>query len=369
MITDSHFHRFASLICLVPLFCLDGATPLVVPDSNSSVMESVPATSNEARGLKSPLFQFQENLRWTVEAFTRVSGSTIQDSPVWVNNIGLDLHKVFSGSSGDIGTLTLQFALMRFDNLKRRPYWIEDEDDWEWVTRISNFNFTGLSNGQFNIRAGHIEIPFGLEVPINSNSTLRQLSNAQNLGIKADWGVGFNGTVDPVMYEVVLGRGTGNEYHHRADPYVLAGRIGSATDTELFVGVPSFGVSGFYGETLGNNGLRRNSRVGLDAQYYIGSYGIMAETSLGKDEGREVLNQFLELNWVLPDESLMAYVQPRLRLLKNNGQWQDRFNLTFGARWTSDNHWALSLQFAQDVTVVDGFQREGIGSLQLRYRY
>ena len=95
----------------------------------------------------------------------------------------------------------------------------------------------------------------------------------------------------------------------------------------------------------------------------------MAETSFGKDEGRDIVNQFLELNWVLPDETIMAYAQPRLRLLKNRGHWQDRFNLTIGARWTPDNHWALSFQVAQDITVVDESQREGIGSIQVRYRY
>lgn len=309
------------------------------------------------------------NLRWTIDLASRATASTSGDPVIFENFIGFDAQKVFSGPSGDWGTLTTQFYLTRIDSKPRHPYVFEDDDSWALITRITNFNYTGLSNGQFNIKVGHFEIPYGVEGAINSNGTLRQLLTVPNLGIKGDWGVTINGVLEHFRYEVSLSRGSGFEIRDDGDPFIVAGRIGTPTDTEGFVGVPDYGISFFHGKVFGPPDPPKRTRIGLDGQWYFGPIGIMAEVSVGRDDDTEVVNALAEVNWQNPEESLVFYVQNRLLNRNTAAGWDEAISLVEGVRFTPNNNWAFSAQFEQQLSTMGPAEKEAMGSLQLRYRF
>lgn len=307
------------------------------------------------------------NLRFTIDLSTRAIFNAATNETATENFIGFDIHKVLSNASGDWGTLVLQGYLTRIDNQPMRAGFFEDDDDWEFVYRIFNFNYTGLSRGLFNIRVGHFEVPFGLEQTINTNGTLRQFSSPENLGIVADWGVSINGNVKATEYEVSLTRGTGNEWTNRGEPFIVAGRVGTKLDHDL-----AAGVSGFYGDVstpaLPADTVRR-LRVGADAIYDLGPFTLLGEFSVGQDDGDDVVNALVELDWRNPDESVLLYVQCRSLNREVNGSFDHANSVTLGCRYTPDNHWAFSVQWTQNLETFSGQRRNSLFAVQARYRF
>lgn len=309
------------------------------------------------------------NLRWSLDLSLRGAIDSRTEEVATQQVAGLDLHKVFSSPERDWATLVLQLYLTRINNQERHPPFFESSDDWELIPRVVTLNFSGLSNGGLNLRVGHIELPYGLEVPIASNGTIRQLTLGPNLGLKVDWGVGLNGNFEKFRYEVALTRGSGVEYHSSGSPFAITGRIGTPTDIDSILGAPGFGVSGFYGDVLGRSGITQRSRLGLDALWQIGSYGVMAELSVGRDGDRDVVNAFTELNWQNRDETWMLYAQNKLFNKRFLTGWDDTWSAVVGLRFAPDNHWAWSAQFEQQISVPTARHRSSFFTLQARYRF
>ena len=116
--------------------------------------------------------------------------------------VGLDLHHVFSSSTGpDLGTLRLQGYALRADLPNNPPLF--GDNHWEWTDRISDFNFTRFSAKGVNVRLGHYQVPYGLEQTQSTYGTLRDYMSRTNLGIKADWGVTLNGQLPDYEYEEI----------------------------------------------------------------------------------------------------------------------------------------------------------------------
>ena len=185
------------------------------------------------------------NSIYVLDLSTRVAHLGRADQTGFQQALGIDYYTKVNSAYRDVATVNFQLYLMRIDNLARRPGFFEGEDDWELMPRICNVNLHLRDDRRLNLKVGRMEIPYGVEVPINSNGTLRQLMHGPNLGVKADWGLTVNGTLAPVQYEVALTRGSGIEYNSPGDPYVVAGRIGNAIDAESFYGFNSAGVSFF----------------------------------------------------------------------------------------------------------------------------
>ena len=143
-----------------------------------------PATLRDDDGLAIPYKQpWEDNLRQTLDLAARPIYNARTGDWRHISFIGIDLHKVFSDEDQDIGTLTFQAYLTRFDDFQRFPPFADDPHDWEIVYRILNFNYTALSRGGFNIRVGHMEIPYGLEQIINTNGTLLDYLHNRNIGV------------------------------------------------------------------------------------------------------------------------------------------------------------------------------------------
>jgi len=262
--------------------------------------------------------------------------------------IGFDANAKISRWNRDLATIIVQLYGVRLENHPAPPPFFEGEDDWEFTPRICNVNFHLSGDGRFNIKAGHYEMPYGLEATINSNGTLRQFTHPSNLGTKVDWGVTANGTFPKFQYEIGLSRGSGMEFESRGNPYAVAGRIGTPIDTENFWGTTSYGLSFYQADLLLRNGtLMDRWRVGLDGQHYIGPFGGLGEISFGETAGEATINMLTELNVSNPKETLLTYSQFRWVNQKRAMAWDDSGSIVFGVRYAPDNHWALSAQFTQ----------------------
>jgi hypothetical protein len=303
-----------------------------------------------------------DNLRWTIDLSTR--GSYMKGTDSWSGQyaLGFDVHKVFTGPSGDIGTLLFQSYLVRLDNNTYPPYFFDDGDDWELVWRITNFNYTALARGRFNIRVGHFEVPFGLEQNINTNGTLRQLT-FKDRGIKADWGATINGVLTALEYEIAVSRGSGNDIRSTDDPFLVAGRIGSRSDRNLIVG-----LSLLRGEILGGNGTTERTRAGVDLAWYRGLLEVLLEVSGGEDAGTDTVNGLAELSLRNPMETLHGWLQLRHYRRDTATGWDASSSASLGMAWEPDQHWSLSSQWIEPFEQLNGQDEGSKFQLQARYR-
>ncbi len=311
--------------------------------------------------------RWKRNLRSTVD----ISGRPIYTEQTGdfsnMTFVGVDIHKVFANDEGDWGTLILQPYLTRIDNLQRRPGFFDDAHDWEMVYRICNFNYTKHGRGKFNVRVGHMEVPYGLEQVVNTNGTLRDYIHGRNIGVKGDWGVSLNGVSKELEYEVALLRGSGNEWRGRDDPYLVAGRTGSPRGEPISVGISALHGDVYrYGRPIPT--IRR-TRVAIDFIGGSGPFTIMGEVSLGRDPGTTIVNTVLEFDWHSKNETWLVYNQ----ILYFNADlatgWDTNAINNLGVRWAPNNHWALSGQWSQDIVTFRGRPNFGVFALQARYRF
>lgn len=335
-------------------------------DLDTNTRNDLQTTAVPRLGDSSTALGLFENLRVSLDLSSRAVYSEARDDWGYFQFIGFDIHNVFSGPDGDWGTLLLQGYLTRVDNLDPAPPLFDDGDDWEFVYRIFNFNYTGLAGGRFNVRVGHMEIPFGLEHVVNTNGTLRQYLHPQNLGVKADWGVSVNGVLEDWEYEAAVTTGSGNELDLNDGTFTVAGRVGTPRDNNT-----AWGLSAFHGEVAsasGPNGFRRKTRVGLDVIHHIGLFGLLGEVSAGRDFDTDVVNLIGEVNWTTPEENLLLYGQIR-SFNRKTGAWDDAIRPVVGVRFNPDTHWSFSAEYSRDTTTFGNADRNTSIALQVRYRF
>jgi hypothetical protein len=292
--------------------------------------------------------------------------NTDKKNNAFMHTVGLDIHKVFSNSTSDIGTLVLQPYIVKLNNVNSAPFTFDDGNDTQLTWRISNFNYTALSQGKFNIRVGHFEIPFGLEYQVDTNGTLRQLTYSDR-GIKADWGMSINGIMPNFEYEIALTRGSGNEIKSRDNPHIFSGRVGTLP-TKNFV----TGLSWFTGDVLGRNGVTQRQKVGIDVSYYYYQWQFIAESSIGKTAQNDTVNGFGEALWRNREENLSAYIQLGYQSTEANDDVSNKTNSTsywlVGTKWLSYSGFDVSAQYKHKLKDTPSIDTDPILSVQLRYR-
>ncbi len=302
------------------------------------------------------------NLRWATDLATRGVQDLENESSSAQHVIGFDLHKVFTSSSGDIGTLILQPYIVKLHNVANPPFFFDGEDQ-ELTWRITNFNLTKLSKGQFNIRLGHFEVPFGLEQNINTNGTLRQLTFASRR-IKADWGISANGSLTAFDYEVAATRGSGNDLSADQDPGLISGRIGTPSNRNLITG-----ISFLQGDVLTGNGIVDTDQIGIDLAYYLYSWELLFELSTGDRGPDDIVNSFIEASWYNNIGSIHAYFQLRNELNKNTSTGrQDTNSMTTGLSWSITPSLTLSSQWTKELDNPQTSQEASRFFLQARIR-
>ena len=314
---------------------------------------------------------WDDDFFWTLDFSTRTQYLT-EDAPSqlgFFNSIGVDASKTFASGNRNIVTLNLQVNLWCINGLTRRPGFFDGEDDCEVVSKVTTANFAVRADGKLNFLIGHPEVPYGLEVPVSTSQTLRQLTNARDLGLKLDWAVGFNGTVGSLHYATTYGRGSGMKYKDTNDPFSFAGRIGTATDSEAFLGDPGVGLSWFFGDVLTRTGnISERWRVGLDGILQRGPVGLMGQLSIGKTDSRDTINGLAEINLLSRKATTSAYFQMRSFNEKFMSGWRDAWSAVAGVRYTPDTHWAVSFQIERELTNFGSNPEQTILDFQLRYR-
>lgn len=269
-----------------------------------------------------------------------------------VNHIGVDARYVLSGRNGDIGTLLFQPFVQIADGAGPA------QDDFQW--RMTNFNFTGVGHGRFNIRVGHFELPFGLEQVIDTNGTLEQLQNGSALGLKADWGASINGVLPRFEYEFAFMVGGGNALSTLARGYFV-GRVATPSDRPFWIG-----VSGLDGELETPTGLEERTRTGIDLGWRLPhGFSAFAEYSGGANADASADHLLGQIEWMNLREFLRVYVQVRTERID-----QSRMrNITAGFKYEPNNHLILSAQLGFDISRTQGLAKRELLATQLRYRW
>ena len=155
----------------------------------------------------------------------------------------------------------------------------------------ANFRLSPLGH---YFKIGHFDIPFGLEPLLDTHPTILQTQATKNVGFKRDWGLSLNGQGPSFDYELsaTIGSGGATKIWRKDGSYLLAGRVGSPTDTL------QYGLSLLYGEVLMalyddylSDETVSRKRLGLDLQYEYESFLLKGELACGQDEDRDVLGE------------------------------------------------------------------------------
>ena len=304
-----------------------------------------------------------DNQRWTVDLSTRLEIDDDTGEPAATQAVGLDLHRVVTDAGGDRATIVLQAYLIRLDNQPRRAAFFEGDDDWELNWRIFNVNLHLAPRGALSLRVGHLELPFGLEWPVNTNGTLRNFANGANTGLKADWGASLNGMADDLDYEVALTRGSGNGWHDTGDPWLASGRLGWRVDPDL-----RLGVSGLVGRPnpAAADDPARWARAGVDVTRDLGPLTLRAEASGGETAGAAAFHGLGEVGWRDRSERWFVYGQ-----IRHFDRAPRPTTAALGLRYTPDRHWALSAEVLKPVRGGGGNAgaEAALFRTQLRYRF
>jgi hypothetical protein len=350
---------------------LPAAGSVQSPDPNAPHYQSPERSSGGLDTLKGKfdgdgaLSLLTDNLRWAVDIAGRIntdenSGFTNQQF------FGIDLLKTVSTPKRDIGTLIVQLYIDR--NSDAPPF----RETWDFKVRELHFNYHVTRSGSVNLRIGHIQIPYGLNLPPITGGTLRQFDTGPNLGHKVDWGTSINGVNSQFVYEVSLTRGSGFDYKDKGDPYLVSGRIGTPNQ-KPFV----FGASGLHGKVLNsrNGKIINRTRIGIDVRWQGGPIDALAQVSVGQDNSidepkTDVTNYFLDLSWRTPADSLLLYAQSRLSMKRpsnsSGGVWTKESFLTIGAQLALARHYWLSADYNHELT-TNG--KPDVVRIELRYRF
>jgi len=269
-----------------------------------------------------------------------------------VHHIGFDARYVVSGKSGDIGTLLFQPFVQIADGAGNA------RDDFQW--RMTNFNYTALGHGRFNVRLGHFELPFGLEQVLDSNGTLEQFQNGAALGLKADWGASINGVLPNIEYEFAFTGGGGNALRSSANGLVV-GRVGTPSDRRLWLG-----LSALDGEISTPTGVQSRLRGGIDVGWRLAhGFSLLAEYAGGENGGDDANHALGQIEWINRREHLRLYLQYRFEeVARVRGN-----NLTMGLKYEPNLHLILSAQLGVDVSRSSGLANSELFTTQFRYRW
>ena len=129
-------------------------------------------------------------------------------------------------------------------------------------------------------------------------------------------------------------------------------------------------TSRFHVEFLAFNRLAfERWRLGLDGITYLGPLGFMGQLSAGKTDSMDTVNGLMEVNAISSGQAGVAYLQLQSFNQDFPTGWQDAQSAIIGARYTPDQHWALSFQIEWELTTFGDKVEQTIIDAQLRYRF
>ncbi|NTS78488.1 hypothetical protein HR060_16715 [Catenovulum sp. SM1970] len=294
----------------------------------------------------------ESNARLKFDISTRLSLNQTNDEIGSMTPLGFDYHNTIADTHSDVGTFVLQLYATKINNLSPHPPFFDEENDFKLVTRIFNFNYTGLGRSLPNVKVGHIELPYGIEYRVNTNGTLRQYSHGMNLGPKADWGISLNKQHENLEYEFSLTTGGGQDFTNQNNSYVFTGYIGTPSHHNFH-----------YGVSVNKSEINRFERESLafDAAYYYQLWSMFLEIQVGSKGGLDHHQAFAELNYTTSSHDWLFYLQTRYTETENTTTRKD---LIVGGKYR------LTTDLSGSVQVIEFIEQNTTQVLaQLRYRF
>lgn len=252
------------------------------------------------------------------------------------------------------------------DSASRPGYPTTFGSDTALVFRNMYFNYKGFGGGRTNVKAGHFEVPFGIEQHVTTNGELRGFMSRVNLGLKSDWGLSLNGTTSGINYELAWMRGSGNRWESRGSPGALSGRIATGRP-----GGFGFGMSFFDGDVFSlatpDQPVAR-TRFGADVQFAWRAVELLGEWSAGSEAGVDVSNTMVEVSMNSPGLDWMFYLQARESVREAGGGDDHAVGISAGVKFEPTNNWSLSVDVSRDLGTIAPVPRGHRVRAQLRYR-
>jgi hypothetical protein len=306
---------------------------------------------------------FTKNLRWSIDASARFNQNEALDNTSRIYALGLDTHKVFTSSEGDVGYGVGQIYYTKLSNHIPVPFLFTSKDDSEFIIREAHLNYTAGPNWLPNIRVGHFTLPFGLEESIDTNGRLLDYYHGKNLGAKLDWGLGLNKVLNQVEYSVSYTLGGKDKAKSVDGSYAVSGRIGSLSYLDFVVGLS------FYDGKIDDVSRKR---LAFDWQYYWGSWGLLGELALGEDN-KESLSMkkekysLLELNKTSINEQFKLYSQLIISNKESQASTDKLINIGFS--YQLNTQLELSISGRKQLNNPSTGQKIQLVRAQIRVRY
>jgi len=306
---------------------------------------------------------FSDNLRVSLDGSARLNVNNAANNTSRIYALGLDTHKVFSSTNGDIGYAVGQLYLTKLSNQTPYSFLFNSADDKQFVIREAHLNYTAGSKWFPNIRVGHFTLPFGLEASIDTNGRLLDYYHGKNLGTKLDWGLGFNKVLSQVQYEISYTLGGKNEPKTIDSSYVFSGRMGSLSHYDFIIGLS------FLDAKIDNV---QRKRLAIDWQYYWQTWGVLGEVAFGKDDKFQQTwlkekYTLIELSKTSISEQFKFYGQ--YIFTDHEGESKNQQLINIGVRYQIDAKLELSLSSRKQLNTPESGKKQNLVRLQLRYRY
>ncbi len=312
-------------------------------------------------------YNVSDNARRSIDLSSRYTDTRMSDGNHEASAqhvIGFDYYTKIVRNNRDIATVVFQPYWIELNNRAQAPSFFSDGNDGALNWRIANINYTGLSRGGFNIRLGHLEVPFGLEQNIDSNGTLRQFTTSDR-GIKADWGGSINGVLTHFEYEFAYTRGTGNNVKddsiNATDPGVSAGRIGTLSNHHNI-----WGLSFLDGDIVVGDTTAQRRRIGIDWTYYHNNWEFLSEVSTGDNGSTDTENLFFEVAWNNLSNTVKIYNQWQYRTRELNSVINTQF-FTLGTQWFINRKTDISASWSKTFADQSSNDRSTL-NIQFRLR-
>ncbi len=307
-----------------------------------------------------------ENFRWSLDGSARLNHNAALDNTSRIYALGLDTHKVFTNSKGDIGYGVGQLYWTKLSNHQPVPFLFTNKDDSDFIIREAHLNYTAGPNWLPNIRVGHFTLPFGLEESIDTNGRLLDYYLGKNLGSKLDWGLSLNKVIKQIEYNVSYTLGGKDKAKSVDGSYAITGRIGSLSHLDFIMG-----LSIFDGKI---DGVSRK-RLALDWQYYWGTWGtwgILGELALGEDDKQaqgwqQEKYSLIELNKTAINEQLTLYSQFIIRDKEFQNSADKLVNIGFSYQFNTQLE--LSMSGGQQINNPASGKKQQLARVQIRVRY
>jgi len=306
---------------------------------------------------------FSDNLRWSLDASARVNNNIKTDNTSRIYALGLDTHKVFTSSTGDIGYAVGQLYFTKLSNQTPFSSLFNSPDDHELVVREAHINYTATPKWLPNIRLGHFTLPFGLEANIDTNGRLLDYNHGKNLGTKVDWGIGLNKVLSKIEYNISYTLGGKDKLKSIDNYYALYGRMASLNHYDFIIGLS------FLDAKIDN--IQRK-RFAVDWKFYWHTWGLLGEIAIGKDDKfqqkwRKEKYSLLELNKTSINEQLKLYGQ--YIFTDREGESKNLQLINVGVSYQIDAKLEISLASRKQLNKTELGKKQNLIRLQLRYRY